>query len=179
MVGDPLELGVDDPDQPPASARDLDLGDPLDRLAVGDRMGHRRHALAPLGQEHAVVEVHALEADLDAAVLVEHAGAQVGDVLAGRLDQVLDRLEDARAHRPVGDGEHAFALRRGRAAASSVGFDRSRSAARSRPRAGRAWVEREDERVEAGMAHRYEAEEVVDLPLVPGGRRASAAVSDG
>ena len=133
-------------------------------------MSHRCHALGALSHENPVVGAHGLKTNLDATVLVEDPGAQVGDVLTGRLDQVLDRLEDARANRPVGHGEDPLALEVD-GQRSGVEFDRSDRLSRSRPRAGRSRVEREDQRVEAGMLNREEAEEVVDLSLVPGGRR--------
>ena len=72
---------------------------------MGDRVG----SFHPFGQQHGVVDVQANEAAVEAAVLVVDAGAQMGDLLAGRLDQVLDALEYPGAHRTVGDREDPLA----------------------------------------------------------------------
>jgi hypothetical protein len=71
-------------------------------------MGNGRDPLDPLGQEHAIGRGHALEAAFYTAVLGVHTGADMGYVLSRRLDQVLDRLEDAGADRSIGKGEDAF-----------------------------------------------------------------------
>ena len=84
-------------------------GQGLDRLAESDGVGDRSDPLDPLGQKDAVIGAHALETALEASVLVVNASAQVGDVLAGRLDEVLDRLEDPRPDRPIGKRENAIA----------------------------------------------------------------------
>jgi hypothetical protein len=54
---------------------------------------HRRYALGPFGQENTVTDIHALEPSLDSAMLVEHPGPQVGNVLTRGVNEIFDCLE--------------------------------------------------------------------------------------
>ena len=103
---------------------------------------------------------------LDPTMLVVHARPDPRDVLTRGLDDVLDRLEDPRANRSVGNGEHALA---GDERRKWIGTRRERRklVARSGTRPRRAGLKRQDERVEVGMADRLDPVEIVDLPLVP------------
>ena len=135
VAGQPLQLGVHHPDQRRRPGH-LGPGDPFERVAVGQRVRDGGDALGPLGQQHPVGGGHALEPLLDAAVLVEHPHVQVRDVLAGRLDQVLDRLDHARAHRAVRDGEQAGTRDVAAAARRGYGLDGVRTGRRSPGRGG-------------------------------------------
>ena len=68
------------------------------------------------------------------AVLVVDAAAQIGDVLAEGLDEVLDRFEDPRADRAVGDREQALA---GHVARKRRVVEPEASATSGRPAPGR------------------------------------------
>jgi hypothetical protein len=55
---------------------------------------------------HGDIGGQAGKAGLHTATLEERAGVDAGHILAACLDVKLDRLEDPRAHRSVGDREH-------------------------------------------------------------------------
>ena len=147
VVGDPLELGVQHPDQGRGRRR-LTTRDCLDRVAEGQGVGDRGDALGALGQQHAVRRGHPGEPVLHAAVLVEHPHVQVRDRLARGLDQVLDRFHHAGADRAVRDREDPVARD---VPGQRVVFRRAGPDERRQPR----------------VPLRDHAEAVVDLALVP------------
>ena len=69
------------------------------------RVGGTGDARDTLRDVHGGSGLKAGEARLHPAVLEERARLQPGDILAAGLDQELDRLEDPRADRSVGDRE--------------------------------------------------------------------------
>ena len=76
VVGDPLEFGVQHPNQARGRRR-LAARDFFDRVAEGQGVGDGGNALGAFGQEDAVGHRHPGEPVLHAVVLVEHPHVQV------------------------------------------------------------------------------------------------------
>ena len=148
-------------------------------VAVGQRVRDRGDSLGPLGQQHPVGDGHALEPLLDPAVLVEHPHVQVRDVLAGRFHQVLDGLHHAGADRAVRDREQPGPGHMARQRAR----DRARRPRRGPGAPGRGRglprAQRQDQRLQPRMPVRDDAEQVMDLPLVPERGAAAAGSAPG
>ncbi len=108
VVVEALQLEQHDP-QRRRARRHLDAGQPLDRVAVGERVTDRRVAGNRLGEEQPVSPRQPLEALLDSLVNVEEPELQIQHRLAGHAKPEVSGLDDARVHRADRHLEHAFA----------------------------------------------------------------------
>ena len=108
VVRHPLQFRVQDPDQPGRPRRLARRRSARPRGSRPARAPPRQMPSTRSASRTPSATAQPFEPFLDPAVLVEEPHVQVRDVLAGRLHQVLDRLEHARADRAVRDREHAF-----------------------------------------------------------------------
>lgn len=92
VVGDALQLGMDHSCHTCARRRGH-ISERLDGVGERQRVGDRRDALHPFGDQDPVGHRQRFEPLGDTAMLVVWPNVQMRDVLAGRFDEEFDRFE--------------------------------------------------------------------------------------
>ena len=125
------------------------------------------NTLDPFRDQHRVGGPEPLELFGDATVLEVRTDVQVRDVLAGGLEQELDRLEHTRPNRAEGEGEQPVPSDVDRPQSLRVRHDPDVMIVTAGQRAGAVRFQRKQQRVQSRVAKGDQPGEVVRCPLVP------------
>ncbi len=144
----------------------------LDRLTEGHAVCNRPRPGDLLGQEHCPWQGQLLKLLLHAAMLVARLHVDVQHILPGRRHHKLRSLEDAGAHRAIGDGEDAGTLHPQAGARLRLGgWTLLPSNLLAQGKHIRRPVRRQQQWPQIGMAFGLQTQHLGQFALVPGGGR--------